>query len=67
VATGIVLARTPGVTWLQFPKYLIAVAGTLAMVYGFVVAYRAARAVVPAAKRTFAPAASGLGIQASGD
>jgi hypothetical protein len=67
VATGVVLARTPGVTWLQFPKYLIAVAGTLAMAYGFVVAYRAARVGVPAATRAFAPTASGLGIQASGD
>ena len=43
------------------------VAGTLAMAYGFVVAYRAARVGVPAATRAFAPTASGLGIQASGD
>src|SRR5919199_5500248 len=42
IATGIVLAKTPGVNWLQFGKYSIALAGMLALTYSFVVAYRAA-------------------------
>jgi hypothetical protein len=42
VATGIVLAKTPGVNWLQFGKYAIALGGMSALAYSFVVAYRAA-------------------------
>jgi hypothetical protein len=66
LATGISLAKTGGILWLQFPKYFIALAGMLAMGYAFVLAYRVAR------ERSLehAPIAtpeSAYGVEASGD
>ena len=48
LATGISLAKTGGIIWLQFPKYSIALAGMLAVGYAFVLAYRVARETAPA-------------------
>ena len=53
IATGISLAKTGGIIWLQFPKYLIALAGMLAMGYAFVLAYRVARQTSPAPEPAF--------------
>jgi hypothetical protein len=66
IATGIVLAKTPGVNWLQFGKYSIALAGMLALTYSFVVAYRTASARALAHARSPRPALGSL-EPASGD
>ncbi len=50
IATGIVLAKTPGVTWLQFGKYAVALTGMLTLTYGFVLAYRTASVGAPRAR-----------------
>jgi hypothetical protein len=60
IATGIVLAKTPGVNWLQFGKYAVALAGMLALTYSFVAAYRMASVNAPDRARSFRPAVGPL-------
>lgn len=55
VATGISLAPTSGVNWLQFGKYAVAFAGMLSLTYGFVVAYRMAHISAPERARPARP------------
>ena len=67
LATGISLAKTGGVVWLQFPKYFIALCGMLAMVYAFVLAYRVARLSLEERQPIVARKSSYLGLEGSGD
>ena len=66
LATGISLTRTGGILWLQFPKYLIALSGMLAMGYAFVLAYRVARQALPAREAGLAGERA-LTLEGSGD